>query len=132
MLKRLTYITPELYWDLPLSEFITVVHGDGNTGKSYIFQKLEEQARAGKLNVVLIDERNPSVIETLKHRLDCLFVIDNYDEVWGMRPDVVDILAKTTNQVLIFGRDFLNFPYDKRFDFVARRCGRNVIFEPGF
>lgn len=115
---------------LKLSETITMVFGDGNTGKTCIFNFLKNYANKGKLkNIIFIDMTTLYNVDILKTNSSALFLIDDYDVVKLMRPEIIELLNKTGHQALIFGRDIEGLRVDKRYLYYAKRKNNHIFFD---
>lgn len=119
-----------LNFHLKLSDTVTMLLGDGNRGKTCIFNKLQEQANKGKIdNIFFINLKTLYNIDMLKTNADALFLIDDFDAVRIVRPDIVNLINRTGHQVLLLGRDMRGLRVDKKFVYYVSREGCNIYFE---
>lgn len=119
-----------LNFHLKLSDTVTMLLGDGNMGKTCIFNKLQEQANKGKIdNIFFINLKTLYNIDMLKTNADALFLIDDFDAVRIVRPDIVNLINRTGHQVLLLGRDMRGLRVDKKFVYYVSREGCNIYFE---
>lgn len=131
-MQYLTYKTPELQFSLRLSDTVTAVYGDGNTGKTCIFNKLVEGVNTGEIadNLLFINMQMLYNVKLLKNPNSALIIIDDFDTVRLVHPEIVTYLNAQQNQVLLFGRDLQDVYIDKYFLYTSMQKGNEIIFKP--
>lgn len=131
-MKYLDFETPKLKLHLELDEFTTAVIGDGNIGKTYIFNEMANAAAARTIpdNFFFINTDSLYMVKVLQDPVDALFVIDEFDAVRLMRPEIIKYLDMQINQVLLFGRDLHNIRINKHYLYIASRHDNKIVFRP--
>lgn len=94
-------------FNIPLYYATTVIYCGGGTGKSFIFNQLQELKSQCKLkrSLLLINELNIMDCAWITQLKDTLVIIDNYEVVREVYPEIVKILNSEKYQCLIFGRN---------------------------
>jgi GTPase SAR1 family protein len=110
----------------------TVVWGDGNIGKTLIFSRLKEAAMKRKIKgtYVFINMQSINNVDLLANAVDALFVIDDFDIVRMVRPEIVTYLNQFRNQALVFGRMLDDLYVDKHYLYNAKQDGNTILFSP--
>lgn len=130
MLDALKFKTEQCYHVyIPLTCTNTVLWGDSNTGKSYIFKDLKILACNRKLpfHCVCIDRSNSStVIDILSHEVNGLIVIDDFDIIYEAYPEIKSPINTVRNQVLIIGRKVSGIRVNRDFCFELFRMDKNI------
>lgn len=133
-MKRLVYNTPELKFDIELADNVTVVYGDGNVGKTCIYNKLMDAVNKKQIsyNIFFINMQSLYNVPLLqeKHNENTLIIIDDFDVVRIKRPEIITWLNYSINQVLIFGRDLHDLRVDKHYLYRISRIGSVLLFKP--
>lgn len=131
-MKYLKYDAPDLHFCIKLADNTTAVFGDGNTGKTCIFNKLIEAVNRKEISddFLFINMRMLYNIKMLKQYCDALFIIDDFDAIRILRPEIVEILNYSINQVLVFGRNIDGLRIDKHYLYCSEREGSKLIFNP--
>lgn len=131
-MKYLKYDTPELQFCIELADNTTAIFGNGNTGKTCIFNKLINAVNRREIpdNFLFINMNMLYNIKILKEPCDALFIIDDFDAIRQVRPEIVKILNYSINQVLIFGRDLRGLRIDKHYLYRSERNGNHITFDP--
>lgn len=133
-MRYLEYNTPELQFKIELSGDTTVVYGDGNIGKTCIFNKLYDAVMQGKLpnNIYFVNMRLLPNVPLIKevHSPETLIIIDDFDAVRVVYPEIVTWINMSINRVLIFGRNLHNLRVDKHYLYRAKQNGTQLEFTP--
>lgn len=133
MIELLSLHTKELSFDIPLScVSATVVWGDGNVGKTLIYTKLQEATLEGKIkgNFVFINMETANNISLLANRTGVVFIIDDFDILRLVHPEIVTYLNQVQNQALVFGRMLDDLYVDKHYMYYAKQKGHSILFTP--
>lgn len=106
---------------IPLDALNTILIGDGNTGKSCLFKKLKEAVNNGEISgtFLFIDSTTMYNIEHIKTIKADLIVIDDFDYVKAMHPEIVTYLNKYKPRALIMGRDVFMLCSNKHYVFTV-------------
>lgn len=131
-MKVLKYDTPELRFSIELADNTTAVYGDGNVGKTCIYNKLMNAANAKQLeyDVLFINMQTQYNVALLQKHVDALFIIDDFDAIRLVRPEIITYLNNSINQVLLFGRDLEDLRIDKHYLYYTVSCENNITFVP--
>ena len=108
-LKEIRFKTEQGYSVyIPLFCTNTVLLGNSNTGKSYIYNSLKQLATDGKLNFecICFDPDDCTALRnTFRHPFDGLIVLEDFDILRIKFPELVDWLNNQDHQVLLIGRN---------------------------
>lgn len=126
--------TQELQFCIELADHTTAVYGDGNTGKTCIFNKLIAAVNTKQCadKFLFINMNMLYNVKLLQQRCNALFIIDDFDAVRQVRPEIVELLNYSINQVLLFGRDLEGVRVDKHYLYRTNRTGNMLSFIPMF
>lgn len=109
--KNITFKADPFSYDLVFDDRITLVGGDSGTGKTVLYEILEDLRLTDEYKAIkLFNYKSDNLLETIKQCRDSFIVIDN-----------ADILI--TDEV----RRFINFEFSNQYMLFLRNCdGINV------
>ena len=109
--KNITFKADPFSYDLVFDDRITLVGGDSGTGKTVLYEILEDLRLTDEYKAIkLFNYKSDNLLETIKQCRDRFIVIDN-----------ADILI--TDEV----RKFINFEFSNQYMLFLRNCdGINV------
>ena len=109
--KNITFKADPFSYDLVFDDRITLVGGDSGTGKTVLYEILEDLRLTDEYKAIkLFNYKSDNLLETIKQCRDSFIVIDN-----------ADILI--TDEV----RKFINFEFSNQYMLFLRNCdGINV------
>ena len=109
--KNITFKADPFSYDLVFDDRITLVGGDSGTGKTVLYEMLEDLRLTDEYKAIkLFNYKSDNLLETIKQCRDRFIVIDN-----------ADILI--TDEV----RKFINFEFSNQYMLFLRNCdGINV------
>ena len=109
--KSITFKANPFLYDLEFDDRITLVGGDSGTGKTVLYEMLEDIRLTDEYSSIkLFNYRSDDFLETLKQCKDSFIVVDNADNL--MNDDV---------------RRFINFEVSNQYMLFLRNCdGLNV------
>jgi ABC-type lipoprotein export system ATPase subunit len=109
--KNITFKADPFSYDLVFEDRITLVGGDSGTGKTVLYEMLEDLRLTDEYNAIkLFNYKSDKLLETIKACRDCFIVIDNADIL--MNDEV---------------RRFVNFEFSNQYMLFLRNCdGLNV------
>lgn len=109
--KEIAFKAAPFSYDLMFDDRITLVGGDSGTGKTVLYEMLEDLRLTDEYKAIkLFNYKSDNLLESLKHCRDSFIVIDN-----------ADILI---NDEI---RKFINFEFSNQYMLFLRNCdGLNV------
>lgn len=109
--KSITFKADPFLYDLQFDDRITLVGGDSGTGKTVLYEMLEDVRMTDEYSAIkLFNYKSDDFLETLKQCKDRFIVIDNADNL--INDDV---------------RKFINFEVSNQYMLFLRNCdGLNV------
>ena len=109
--KEIAFKAAPFSYDLVFDDRITLVGGDSGTGKTVLYEMLEDLRLTDEYKAIkLFNYKSDNLLESLKHCRDSFIVIDN-----------ADILI---NDEI---RKFINFEFSNQYMLFLRNCdGLNV------
>lgn len=109
--KNITFKADPFSYDLMFDDRITLVGGDSGTGKTVLYEMLEDLRLTDKYSAIkLFNYKSDNLLESIKQCRDSFIVIDN-----------ADILIN--DEV----RKFINFEFSNQYMLFLRNCdGLNV------
>ncbi len=109
--KNITFKADPFSYDLVFDDRITLVGGDSATGKTVLYEMLEDLRLTDKYKAIkLFNYKSDNLVESIKQLRDSFIVIDN-----------ADILIN--DEV----RKFINFEFSNQYMLFLRNCdGLNV------
>ena len=109
--KSITFKADPFLYDLQFDDRITLVGGDSGTGKTVLYEMLEDVRLTDEYSAIkLFNYKSDDFLETLKQCKDRFIVIDNADNL--INDDV---------------RKFINFEVSNQYMLFLRNCdGLNV------
>ncbi len=109
---KISYNNFKIY--IPLAFPITAISGQSVTGKSFVCNAMKSLQSEHKLNFIayVIDDSNYDSYIIMPEYNKALVVIDNFDTLVMLHPDVVDMLNSGNYQALVFGRNFFDLKMD--------------------
>lgn len=109
--KRIVFKADPFSYDLEFNDRITLVGGDSGTGKTFLYEMLEDlRLTDGYKNIKLFNYRSDNFEASIKQCKDNFIVIDN-----------ADILINDE------ARTFINFEFSNQYMLFLRNCdGLNV------
>ena len=112
--KNITFKADPFSYDLVFEDRITLVGGDSGTGKTVLYEMLEDLRLTDEYKAIkLFNYKSDNLLEAIKQCRDCFIVIDN-----------ADILI--SDEV----RRFINFEFSNQYMLFLRNCdGLNVSDE---
>lgn len=122
MLKQLKFVTRDnIVVNIPLNWNVTLITGDGNTGKTYIYNELQYYANQNNCKVIFINFHSMNYIQMLGNiGPEYMVVVDDYDAVVLKHPELPEILNRGVQQSLVFGRDTYGLRVGLRYTFVLK------------
>lgn len=114
--KTICFMAAPFSYNLTLDERITLVRGDSATGKTYLYQMLEDLKMTEKYHAIkLFNYKSDDFHHNLKQCRDKFIVIDN-----------ADLLLDNTD------RQFINFEASNQYLLFARNCDGLNLSEKSF
>lgn len=109
--KNITFKAEPFSYDLMFDDRITLVGGDSGTGKTVLYEMLEDLRLTDEYKAIkLFNYKSDNFLESIKQYRDSFIVIDNADIL--MNDDV---------------RRFINFEFSNQYMLFTRNCdGLNV------
>ena len=131
MLKEIRFKTRDnMTVIIPLGWKYTLITGNGDTGKTYIFKELSLYASNNNKSMVFLNQLTLQYVKMLPSLSeDILIVVDNFDLIRLSHPEITDILNNMLNQVLLIGRDCLGLRVGWDNEFYLVRKGNILTTE---
>ena len=109
--KKITFKAAPFSYELSFDDRITLVGGDSGTGKTVLYEMLEDVRLTEKYNAIkLFNYKSENMKESLMKCRDCFIVIDNAD-------------IQIDDDI----RRFINFEFSNQYMLFLRNCdGLNV------
>lgn len=109
--KDITFKADPFSYDLVFDDRITLVGGDSGTGKTVLYEMLEDLRLTDEYNAIkLFNYKSDNILESMKQCRDSFIVIDNADIL--IDDDI---------------RRFINFEFSNQYMLFLRNCdGLNV------
>ena len=99
--------------EIPILYPMTLINGESGTGKSFIFQALQDQIRLGTelgKRLWLIDYNNFALWERAFKEASDIIVIDGIDLLCAQYPDALDVIKNGNRSLIAFGRNITGYP----------------------
>ncbi len=114
--KNITFKADPFSYDLVFDDRITLVGGDSATGKTVLYEMLEDLRLTDKYKAIkLFNYKSDNLVESIKQLRDSFIVIDN-----------ADILIN--DEV----RKFINFEFSNQYMLFLRKCDGLNVFDKSF
>jgi hypothetical protein len=120
-------------FDIPLSpNTATAVWGSGNTGKTCIYTLLQDAVNNKQVcgDYVFINIKSINNIFLLKEPVSAIFIIDDFDIIRDIRPEIIEYVNYAIHPVLLFGRNLSGVSVNKHYLYNSYNRGNTIYFKP--
>ena len=114
--KSIIFKADPFSYDLEFDDRITLVGGDSGTGKTVLYEMLEDIRLTDEYKAIkLFNYKSDGFLEVIKQCRDCFIVIDNADYL--INDDV---------------RRFINFEFSNQYMLFLRNCDGLNVYDKSF